>query len=252
MTDNIASQYLKLASVLPGKPMPNIWTVLQKWIHALPNATAAERTRNAQLQEEMLSTVELLGSIRGLDDGDYIIGHCDLLSGNIIIQDDDKTRDVNFIDYEYATPAPAAFDLANYFSEWCGFDCDFSVLPTRKQRRDVLQHYVASYRQHQQRAGSAAPAASHSAKTDGDASKARDRDVEALFSQVDLYRGVPGLYWGVWALIQATISQIDFDYASYAEVRLGEYYAYKAETNGSRARQGQDVPLRERRWAQEE
>jgi len=234
-----------------------MWTVMQKWIRALPSATAAERTRNAQLQQEMESCVESLGSIRGLDGGDYVIAHCDLLSANIIIQNDGKTRDVNFIDYEYATPAPAAFDLANYFSEWGGFDCDFSVLPTRKQRRDVLQHYVASYRQHQQRraVSAAASAASASARTDGDASSsagAQDADVDALFSQVDQYRGIPGLYWGVWALIQATISQIDFDYASYAEVRLGEYWAYKAERDGSRAREGGETPLRERRWAQEE
>lgn len=56
---------------------------------------------------------------------------------------------------------------------------------------------------------------------------------------------------GVWALIQATISQIDFDYASYAEVRLGEYWAWRRELDGSRARAGDEMPLRERRWAQE-
>lgn len=57
---------------------------------------------------------------------------------------------------------------------------------------------------------------------------------------------------GVWALIQATISQIDFDYASYAEVRLGEYWAWRREQDGSKST-GADVekPLRERRWAQE-
>lgn len=31
--------------------------------------------------------------------------------------------------------------------------------------------------------------------------------------EVDRYRGMPGFYWGIWALIQATISQIDFNYA---------------------------------------
>jgi ethanolamine kinase len=52
-------------------------------------------------------------------------------------------------------------------------------------------------------------------------------------------------------LIQAKISQIDFDYASYAEVRLGEYWAWRSETDGSRAASGKEMPLRERRWAQE-
>ncbi len=74
---------------------------------------------------------------------------------------------------------------------------------------------------------------------------------QQLFQAVDLFRGIPGFYWGIWALIQATISQIDFDYASYAEVRLGEYWAWRAEEDGSRVRSGKEMPLRERRWAQE-
>jgi ethanolamine kinase len=55
----------------------------------------------------------------------------------------------------------------------------------------------------------------------------------------------------VWALIQAQISQIDFDYADYAEQRLGEYWAWKREVDGSRKQAGEEMPLREKRWAQE-
>jgi len=72
-----------------------------------------------------------------------------------------------------------------------------------------------------------------------------------LIDQVDTFRGLPGFYWGIWALIQATISQIDFDYASYAEIRLGEYWAWKAEQDGSREREGREPTLREKRWAEE-
>lgn len=79
-----------------------------------------------------------------------------------------------------------------------------------------------------------------------------DQDlVDRLSWEVDVYRGVPGLYWGIWALIQATISQIDFDYASYAEVRLQEYWDWRAEEEGTRKKEGREVPLRERRWVQE-
>lgn len=59
-----------------------------------------------------------------------------------------------------------------------------------------------------------------------------------------------GYYRGIWALIQAQISQIDFDYASYAELRLGEYWAWKREIDGSREAAGEEKPLREQRWAQ--
>jgi ethanolamine kinase len=60
----------------------------------------------------------------------------------------------------------------------------------------------------------------------------------------------PNLVRGVWGLIQAQISQIDFDYSSYAESRFAEYNAWRREMDGSRAAAGDEMPLRERRWAQ--
>ena len=161
-----------------------------------------------------------------------------MLSGNVIVLpkiDAEKTTEsVTFIDYEYATPSPAAFDLANHFAEWGGFDCDYNVLPTKSQRREFIAEYIRSY-------SSLLPPGE---KLD-EASEA-----EKLFAEVDLFRGLPGFYWGIWALIQATISEIDFDYAAYAEVRLGEYWAWRAEADGSRAASGKEMPLRERRWSQ--
>lgn len=144
---------------------------------------------------------------------------------------------VSFIDYEYATPSPAAFDIANHFAEWGGFDCEHDLLPTKAQRLDFICEYVESYFEH------------ISTKKSPVDQKA---EVQRLFNEVDAFRGVPGFYWGIWAIIQAKISQIDFDYASYAEVRLGEYWAWRAETDGSRVASGKEIPLRERRWAQDE
>lgn len=225
------------------RPMPNLWTVMQQWIDALPTGTPKEKERNQMLSNEAAKLSAELGDTPGLDGNDYIFSHCDLLSGNIIIQRPDgeptEERPVSFIDYEYATPAPAAFDIANHFAEWAGFDCDHSAVPTVSQRRDFLKHYLASYRYN---------------AIDDDASFVEHdlhNDLAQLYNQVELFRGIPGFYWGIWALIQTTISQIDFDYASYAEIRLGEYWSYKAEKDGSRAREGRDMPLRERRWAQE-
>lgn len=40
-------------STAPGKPAPNVWTVMQKWIYALPAASAAEKLRQAKLQTEL-------------------------------------------------------------------------------------------------------------------------------------------------------------------------------------------------------
>jgi ethanolamine kinase len=181
--------------------------------------------------------------IEKLTDMDQLVfAHCDLLSGNVIIQPkkigtttpSDKEI-VSFIDYEYATPSPAAFDIANHFAEWGGFDCEHHLLPAKSQRLDFIREYVRSYFSFQK---TASPVN-------------EETEVRKLFDEVDVWRGIPGFYWGIWALIQATISQIDFDYASYAEVRLGEYWAWRAEEDGSRVAEGREISVRERRWAEE-
>lgn len=57
-----------IESVAPGKPVPNVWSVMQKWIYALPSATEAQRTRQANLQKELIRLIEELSGRPGLGD----------------------------------------------------------------------------------------------------------------------------------------------------------------------------------------
>lgn len=60
----------KINSVTPGRTIPTLWTVLQKWILALPADTEAGRKRKEMLQEELERNVIEFGNIPGLgDDG---------------------------------------------------------------------------------------------------------------------------------------------------------------------------------------
>lgn len=239
----------KIDHVAPGKVAPNVWTVMQKWIYALPLETEAQRQRQSDLQKELLRIVKEFASRPGLGKDSLVFAHCDLLSGNVIVRPKikqaekegvkapEERTEVSFIDYEYAVPSPAAFDIANHFAEWGGFDCDFSALPTKAQRLSFIREYISSYYGYLHKSKSL---------------EELESEAQTLNSEVDLFRGVPGFYWGIWAIIQSVISQIDFDYADYAEVRLGEYYAWRAEVDGSRTAKGLEMPMRERRWAQAE
>jgi ethanolamine kinase len=226
---------------------------MQRWILALPTSTTAQSERRDQLMQELEGLVELLGDTPGVGGSNpFVFAHCDLLSGNVIIEpspssaaasrrssassasDEPETAAcVSFIDYEYATPAPAAFDIVNHFAEWGGFECDYSAMPTRTIRRAFLREYLRSFNAHQNKTY-------------------KESELEELFEQVDRFRGVPGFYWGIWALIQAQISLIEFDYASYAEIRLGEYFAWKKTLDGSKETDNERMIQREKIWAQEE
>ena len=60
----------KINSVTPGKTIPTLWTVLQKWILALPVGTEPERNRRDMLQVELERNVIEFGNIPGIgDDG---------------------------------------------------------------------------------------------------------------------------------------------------------------------------------------
>ena len=60
----------KISSGTPTKSVPTLWTVLQKWIFALPTSTEPEKTRRDMLQDELKRIVIEFGNIPGLgDDG---------------------------------------------------------------------------------------------------------------------------------------------------------------------------------------
>ncbi|GAM82095.1 hypothetical protein ANO11243_000740 [Dothideomycetidae sp. 11243] len=226
------------------------WNTLDSRVEALPAESDKHREKVRAIQAEFDFLEAEMSKLPGPFGKTFVFAHCDLLLGNVIIEPSAphsringhtaNNASVHFIDYEYSSPAPAAFDLANHFAEWAGMDCDYNAIPTSSTRRDFITHYAKSYIQH-----------SRLENSDGWHDASLQEPVDELCKLVDLYRGVPGFYWGVWALIQAQISQIDFDYASYAEERFGEYYAWKAELDGSRKREDKALPLRERRWLQD-
>ncbi|KAJ5246757.1 hypothetical protein N7468_001740 [Penicillium chermesinum] len=229
-----------ISLIQPRRAGQSMWAVLQKWILALPVNTAEQRDRRLALQKELHWVLDQLDDGKGIGEDGLVFAHGDLLCANVIVLPSDEsasTEDgiapVTFIDYEYAVPAPAAFDIANHLAEWIGYDCDYNMIPTQSVRRQFMAEYAKSYCQHR-----------------GLDSSAEAEIVARLYDDVDRFRGIPGLYWGVWALIQAQISQIDFDYASYAELRLGEYWAWKREVDGSREAAGEEKSLREQRWSQ--
>ena len=56
-----------------------------------------------------------------------------------------------------------------------------------------------------------------------------DEEVEAGVAEANFFALVSHQYWGVWAVIQACYSPIDFDYFNYSKLRWGEYHRRKQE-----------------------
>ncbi|KAF4451562.1 ethanolamine kinase, partial [Fusarium albosuccineum] len=268
---------------------PSIWSTARRWLDAISSYPGGSPADKERLREQFQYLANRL-LLNGYVPDPLVLGHGDLLSGNIIIQASPSpaaggtaastdVASVRFIDYEHATFCPRAFELANHFAEWAGFDCDYSLLPTTSTRRDFVREYLralSDINRQQQNDNDDDTSTSSSGADDvprsADLPPVTEAEVDRLMDQVDAYRGFPGFYcpdggWvagyflalgltrllrgrGLCALIQAETSTgtIDFDYAAYAEKRFAEYRAWRMVDGGSDAA-NEDMPLREKRWA---
>ncbi len=57
-------------------PSPNIWTVMHRWVKALPQGTSKEQTRKAFLEKELERSYEDLDNDDGPGEQGFVVGHC--------------------------------------------------------------------------------------------------------------------------------------------------------------------------------
>lgn len=135
--------------------------------------------------------------------------HNDLLLENIVYNEGE--RKVSFIDYEYGGYNYLYFDVGNHFAEHAGVvEPDHSLYPCREYQREWLGIYLKAYRGER-----------------GDNSAFNDAEIENVCNEVEMFTLWSHLFWGIWSLVQAENSLIDFDYVAYAMSRLGVYFEFK-------------------------
>lgn len=102
---------------------------------------------------------------------------------------------------------PRAFDIANHFNEYAGFDCLWDELyPSAGDQVRWLRTYLLH---------------TDSPRMESDAIARR------LLDEVAFYSLHSHLYWASWAMVQELYSQIDFGYLAYAQRRMERYQVEK-------------------------
>lgn len=148
-------------------------------------------------------------------DSDLVFCHNDLLCRNIVLQ----SSRVVFIDFEYAGLNPRAYDLANHFAEFAGMlpDYDGGRTPGKNFRLDWITTYLRVVRGIEN---------NNSSETDDEEVRV---EAQALDDHVRKFLMLPHLFWGIWAMVQAESSNLDFDYREYARLRLADYFRVKRD-----------------------
>lgn len=218
------------AKKLKKKYISNIWELIEDWINIVPvvqELIESFQENNPDLKVDSTNITRImLDEFKSLQaylleiESPIVASHCDLLSGNIIVPKDWDLDSVSpilphvddnaikFIDFEYMLPAARAFDIANHLAEWQGFDCNREAIPKPVISNPVLVKWCKSYLNNPE---------------------ATQAELEEIIKEIRGYYGLPGFYWGVWAMIQSEISSIDFNYAEYGKSRLQEYWDWKKE-----------------------
>lgn len=110
------------------------------------------------------------------------------------------------------------FDLANHFCEYAGFDFDLDKwYPKRPAQELFFRPYLATVK-----------GASWVADTCAAASCTEEELFDAMYARVNQFALASHFFWGLWALIQARYSPIDFDFLQYGHDRFGGYFKHKA------------------------
>ncbi|KAE8613026.1 hypothetical protein XENTR_v10007537 [Xenopus tropicalis] len=197
-------------------PKSNLWAKMRKYFSLIPTEFQEEAV-NARFRRDVPSPEVLEGEMSWMKEvlsnlqSPVVLCHNDLLCKNIIYNE--KQGDLQFIDYEYSGYNYQAYDIGNHFNEFAGVnEVDYSLYPGRELQFQWLRSYLEAYKEHK-----------------GFSPEVTEKEVEVLYVQVNQFALASHFFWGLWALIQAKYSKIDFDFLGYAIVRLNQYFKMKAE-----------------------
>ncbi|KAL1934273.1 hypothetical protein VTP01DRAFT_6455 [Rhizomucor pusillus] len=194
--------------VKKGPLKQKLWPTMRSWLQEVPDKyddPVKQQIFSKRFDKDMLAE-ELEKLILRLEplNSPVVFSHNDLLYGNIIF--DDEKEEAAFIDYEYGCYAFRGFDLGNHYNEFASFDCDYSKYPDKDFQLQWFDWYLTEY----------------------NGVKPSQEELEHLYKEVEGFSLASHFYWGIWALIQAKVSDIDFDYMNYAVLRFDEYERRKS------------------------
>jgi len=187
-----------------GRRCPGVWSFLRRLASIYPSGELPGLLTKEELEKE----IYLMESSLSNSSSPIVFSHNDAMPANMVVT---NTGTVRLIDLEYSGPNYAAFDIANLFNEWIGFDLqnmDFvGNYPTEEKVEDWLTHYLTQF----------------------NGERPDMNTLKDLRAEVQRFSKVNHLVWSTWSVIQAVSSSIDYDYFEYARIRLGEYLKLKTE-----------------------
>uniref|UniRef100_A0A098M159 Ethanolamine kinase n=1 Tax=Hypsiglena sp. JMG-2014 TaxID=1550645 RepID=A0A098M159_9SAUR len=181
------------------------------------------RKLNKILSYNLPQELKNLRSLLEATPSPVVFCHNDCQEGNILLLDgreDSEKQKLMLIDFEYSSYNYRGFDIANHFCEWMYdyvhekypfFKANFMNYPTKKQQLHFITSYLAASQ-------SGFENLSHEDKS---------KIEEDMLVEINRFALASHIFWGLWSIIQAKISSIEFGYMDYALSRFDAYFEQK-------------------------
>ncbi|KAM9313254.1 choline/ethanolamine kinase [Gastrophryne carolinensis] len=175
------------------------------------------KLKSFHLEEEMHSLRTLLESTPS----PVVFCHNDVQEGNILLlsaRSSHPSDKLMLIDFEYSSYNYRGFDIGNHFCEWVYnyhhdtwpfYKADLNDYPTREQQLHFFRSYLME-----------------------SSPELNEEDwlaqMEKMIIEVNRFALASHFFWGLWSILQAKISTIEFGYLEYALSRFNAYFQQKS------------------------
>lgn len=181
------------------------------------------RRLHSFLSYNLPSELRTLRSLLEATPSPVVFCHNDCQEGNILLLEGRERPDrhrLMLIDFEYSSYNYRGFDIGNHFCEWAYdysyerypfFRADIQKYPSRKQQLHFISSYLAAFQ-------------NDFANLSSEEKSAVE---EEMLVEVNRFALASHFFWGLWSIVQAKISSIEFGYMDYAQARFDAYFDQK-------------------------
>ncbi|XP_059190587.1 choline/ethanolamine kinase-like [Centropristis striata] len=175
---------------------------------------------------DLPAELESLRTLLAATPSPVVFCHNDVQEGNILIleePDPNSTERLMLIDFEYSSYNYRGFDFGNHFCEWV-YDYTYNQWPFYKATpenyptREQQLHFIRSYLAEQRK---------YSTPDTTDITRDQTQIEEDMITEANRYALASHFLWGLWSIIQAKMSKIEFGYMDYAQCRFDAYFKQK-------------------------
>lgn len=167
--------------------------------------------------------LEKLRSLLESTPSPVVFCHNDCQEGNILLlegREHFEKQKLMLIDFEYSSYNYRGFDIGNHFCEWMYdysyekypfFRANILKYPNRKQQLHFISSYLAAFHN----------------EFENFSNEEKSIIEEEMLVEVNRFALASHFFWGLWSVVQARISSIEFGYMDYAQARFDAYFDQK-------------------------